>query len=141
MTTNILATVIVTLVTNVTTVDNAVRGPTLWQDVPANWMAPSEHNIIQATEKYETTSILENRTIQFEAEGKSFTNLLSMREVSSFTRKFVLKSEWQSMGQLTNYPVFGANRGVLTNLYLRTDLVMTNLVVTNLPGLIHPSKP
>lgn len=105
MLTNLIASVVLTLSTNVVETDNAVRdsyatGLILTSNPPQTEMR--SYLITPATEKYQTETVTETKTLQFEAEGQKFQQQLGQREVSSVTRTFKLKQEWVDAGVKTN---------------------------------------
>lgn len=127
MTTNILVTIIVALVTNTITTDNAVRAPNLFasQDWQGNGI------IRPADTKFESTSVIEERRLQFEVEGKAFSELLCAREVSHMTKTFTLQSDWKLVSESTNN-LMTATIGSLTftNTYLTNIALLTNVAFT-----------
>ncbi len=127
MITNILATITLVLVTNTTVIDNSVREPGPYLFPNTDWS--SSRIVVPATEKFETTTIVENRTLHFSFEGYEFNNLLSTREVESWTRHYRLKSDWEYMGQLTNYPAWKERS--FTNVTTEKWLIVTNFAATN----------
>ena len=90
--TNILATIVVCVATNVTHWDNEVRQPHAFSWVQGE---PQPGSVIQpATEKTETTEVVEIKTLRFEWQGKPWT--AEHRTVLSCTvRRWKKRETWE----------------------------------------------
>lgn len=117
MITNLLASIIVSLVTNVTTTDNEIKA-NQWGIVYTVNPPIYDNGARPATERYETTTVHERRSLKCEVEGKPVEHLLSERLVSSVTKSFALRpAEWVVKDIKVN-DITPKNEGVtmLTNL-------------------------
>ncbi len=93
MITNILATIVVCVVTNITHWDNEVRAPHQFSWAPN--MEPQPGSVIQpATEKTETTEVVEIKTLHFEWEGKTYTGE-HKRVLSRSVRRWRKHETWE----------------------------------------------
>lgn len=140
MLTNLIASIVVTLVTNTVTTDNAVHAPdysfggnvyTL-EAKPAIYYSPnytSTKVIAPATEKTDTTTVTEIRRLQFELEGKAYVIEIGQRVVSETQKTFKLKQEWKEQG------------GYFKDYDAKTITVKPGPVVTNkFPPISSPSN-
>lgn len=99
MITNLVATIVISLATNVSSFDNGVRGPDyLISD--GNWHPT--RIITPATERTEVESVVEVRTLVFEVEGKKHSVELSNKEVRRTAKTFKLLQEWKLTATDTN---------------------------------------
>lgn len=101
MTTNIIATIIVTLITNVVTSNNAVYEPDYsfaYATLPATY---AQRLKTPATEQYLTTNVTERVTIQYEWNGEK-REYSESRLIKSVTAIQRLKQAWESAGVRTN---------------------------------------
>lgn len=116
--TNILATIVVCIVTNVTTTDNAVFVPNvnmssttidcasdsmlladgLWHDEQQN--SSVQGHMSEPTERTETTEIVEVKRLSFKWEGKDWNGEVK-KVLSSSSRKFKLKKQ-ETWEEVTN---------------------------------------
>lgn len=106
--TNILATIVVTLVTNVTTTDNHRGCYSCWEKsrhpFTLEYRTPHDHigqdldplgGYTPATDKTETIITTEVKTLVFNFQGQPFNQIFSEKEISRRQKKFTLKpAEW-----------------------------------------------
>jgi len=91
MTTNILATIAVCIVTNVTAWDNEVREPFTDSYFVG---APAGGSVLEpATQKTETTEVIEIKTLRFMWEGETYTGK-HRRVLSRNVRRWRKKETW-----------------------------------------------
>jgi len=91
--TNLIATIVVCVVTNVTHWDNEVRQPHAF-----SWCVgdPQPGSVIQpATEKTQTTEVVEIKTLTFGWEGKPWT-AEHRRILSTTVKKWKKRETWES---------------------------------------------
>lgn len=137
MLTNIIASVLITLSTNVVETDNAARekidnpctcppatGEARFYAIYHDHGYRDGNVITPATEKYSTATVIEKRTLEFEVDGKKLQQLLSERTVSSETRTF--KLAWMDAGVKTNEIAS----------YTLTADTLTNITFVSLSGAI-----
>lgn len=135
----LLASVVTSLTTNITTTDNAVYEQLLNPCTCPNRSGPSitaeyhhhgYHNgslITPATEKTETEIVTERRVATFSFEGQSIEKELAAKEISRVARIYKLDQQWRLSDVRTNEPATVLNG--ITN--LPTFQVYTNGVFTN----------
>jgi len=92
--TNILASIAVCIVTNVTTVDNAVYGCSMCMPVSPGILLMHDcgHDVLhsEATAKTDTITVMEITQLEFTFKGKAWV-LRQSKELSRKERKFVKK--------------------------------------------------
>ena len=89
--TNLIAALVISVVTNVVMVDNEVREPVgfSW-----NYGSPQPGSIIQpATEKTKTTEVVEIKRLTFTWDGREYTTERK-RVLSSAVERWVKREEW-----------------------------------------------
>jgi hypothetical protein len=102
MITNIIAQVVVALVTNVVHSDNAEWGLDYGRILPMNPPRYADQMIKPATERYATTEISERTTVSYTFDGKPYEHVIRERMLSSVTRILRLKEQWEDAGVRTN---------------------------------------
>ena len=113
MTTNLLCQIIITLVTNVLNGDNAGFSQELTQHGDYIYTTNVFH---AASERYVTTEISKVATIHWTYEGVPGQSEVSRKTLSSLTQVLRLKQQWE-------------------NAETRTNLVLTNVTITNLGAI------
>lgn len=89
--TNIVASVIVSLVTNMTSVTDEVRAP--WSDSHVLGQAQPGSVIKHATWREDVTTVEEVKVLTFEWDGKPW-RIESRKLVATTRKRFNLKQEW-----------------------------------------------
>lgn len=124
MTTNILCKLIIALVTNVVSSDNAQWGPARFFVYPEGGGPPEL--IRPATEKYTTTTVEEVATIHWLYQGADGQAQVWRKMLSSVTEIMRLKQEWESVGRTTNE--WSIAPWVVTNNFITVhDGTLTNI--------------
>lgn len=129
MITNIIATVFITLVTNVTHSDNAQWGVDygiMYLTNPEKYGRKLEK---PATERYVTTEIIQRKTLTAQHDGTQFSSVQD-KMLSSVTEILRLREQWEPSGIKTNSPYpWGV---VYTNvIWCSTNVVTTNILWLN----------
>ena len=102
MITNILATIIVCVVTNVTMTDNARPQQPLWYQYTNNLIYVENLPVINpttpssATEKTETTEVVEISTLSFKWGGKPYS-VRRERVLSTTSKRFIKQEVWKEI--------------------------------------------
>lgn len=133
--TNILASIVLSLVTNVMVTDNAVRDPLTregWELMGDNMFARTRRLITPATERYTLTEVREIKAMISALDGQSFSNLVSERLVSSTTKTEKLLQEWAIVGVVTNDVTPPVRTNVLRIVHFDT---VTNIILQGGPWL------
>lgn len=126
--TNLVATVVVTLITNVLQSDN-----TIWSTDPSI-LVPSRRVALPPTEQYETTVVSERKHIEFEYEGRKITYAVSERELfrNKVTSQIVQLWKPTQMEHTTNEVIQGERGIMLTNSSRKTIVLPEGfIIVTN----------
>ena len=101
MTTNILATLVITLVTNVLHTDNSADQPQFeWEQ---HGMKLYQNPVrTRPTERYELTEVYERAMLSYEIAGQRYNHIAYEKPLSSVTRILRLKEQWEDVGTRTN---------------------------------------
>jgi len=139
MLTNIVAAIVLTLSTNVSETDNGQYRDYGTGAFYANYPSSGEvkdHVCIKApTERVITTVITETRTLEGEAEGKKFTELLSTREVKRTEQRLKLEQRWvEGPVQEVKAPVWISTNSTL----LWSSGTVTNVIFV--PGIFTTNR-
>lgn len=128
MITNILAAVVITLVTNVASSDNSKGCPMYAEGVMPAVMGHVCTPYIPPTERYQTTNVTEHTAVTLTIQGveRTFTADKLLSSVTAIWRK---SDEWQAAGVITN-PVmnvvmWGTNSFVGSPLYSITNIFLS----------------
>jgi len=133
MTTNIIATVIIALVTNVVTTDNSEQRPDLV--FRGGMFLTEESRRTAPTEKYLTTNVLERTTVRWTWAGEQKEHVTE-RLLSSVTRVLKLKQEWEQGELRTNEPIGEIRVGTLV---VSTNPFIPSRIIYGDPGITNPT--
>jgi len=122
MTTNLLCTLVITLLTNVIQSDNAVWGPDPFIVLPTWPPQPVQKIVTPATEHYQTTNISEHLTLRWAWAGQTHDHTVD-RLLSSVTRVNRLRQQWEECELRTNATETVVYSGVIS---IPNGIVATN---------------